>query len=523
MKLKRCVIAILALSASQVGNAGQLEQQVEKLTRQNEQIQRELIRLKAQIARKNAKASKSTNKGIKKDSKAKSLSKHGYHDASVSVHSLDVHPESPSFYPSVLMAENQPLAVIAGTPVVTSPYLGERPAFDGSDLIVNISSINQDLRLMQQRRRLFKAFEHLGYDTPHMPIIALSGALEPFVYYNSPYMNNSSGDIDLGTAELDVAIALNEWVEGLISVGYDNSVSAGSAQRLANSNFYLNKGFVNVGNLDKTPFYATAGQIYVPFGRYSSSMVSSNLPLLLGRTKARPFIFGYKNPHGPGLYAAVYGFRSDTNLGRSGVGGVNAGLTFEKYKHVGEIGVSFISNIADSNGMQSNGSAPGTVFGGFSSLTNGNEMIKKVPGFDAHFNWSRDAFNVTAEWVTATERFRTMDLSFNGRGAKPQAANIEGAYTFTAFEKPASVGVGYQWSKEALALRLPRQRINGVFNISIWPNTVQSIEYRHDIDYKTNQFANGANSTLPMTVANVNTVGTGRSSDTVTAQMGMYF
>lgn len=515
MRLRLSFIMASLLTSHVVFAAKNLERQVEDLSRQTAQMQQELTQLKERLAREQAR-----DKSRVTDSEG---NEPAYHDVPVKVHALNTHPESLSFYPSVLMAEKQPVAVIAGTPVVTSPYLGERPAFDGSDLIVNISSINQDLRLMQQRRQLFHAFEHLGYAHPSMPIIALSGAIEPYFYYNSPYLNDSSGDIDLGTSELDVAVALNEWVEGLISVGYDNSVSPASGQRLANSNFYLNKGFVNVGNLDKTPFYATAGQIYVPFGRFSSSMVSTNLPQLLARTKARPFILGYKNNTGPGLYAAAYGFRSDTRLGQSGVGGVNAGFTFANNKHVGEIGASFISNIADSNGMQSNGSSPGTVFSGFSSLTNGSEQIKKIPGFDVHFNCSRDAFNVTAEWVTATQRFRTVDLSFNGQGAKPQAANAEAAMTFRLFDKPASFGAGYQWTKEALALRLPRQRINGVLNISIWPNTVESIEYRHDIDYKTNQFANGANSNLPGAAPNLNTVGTGRSSDTVTAQLGIYF
>ena len=53
------------------------------------------------------------------------------------------------------MADGRVVTFIAGTPVVTSPYLGARPAYDGSDYIVNISSINRDVRLMEQRRRLY--------------------------------------------------------------------------------------------------------------------------------------------------------------------------------------------------------------------------------------------------------------------------------------------------------------------------------------------------------------------------------
>jgi len=520
VKLKSSVLLVAMGCCSATWATSDLEQKISQLSQQTAQLQRELAQLQSQLAHQKAKNQKA--KKSKPNKQSKHVDKFGYHDAPVKVHSLDGHPESMSFYPSVLMAENQAIAYIAGTPVVTSPYLGERPAFDGSDLIVNISSINQDVRLMQQRRQLFRAFDKLGYPEPKVPLIALSGAIEPYAFFGSPYLGQRSGDVDLGTAELDVAVALNSWVEGLLSVGYDNEPASGVNQRIANSNFFLNKGFVNIGNLDVTPIYATAGQIYVPFGRYSSSMVSSNLPQLIGRTKARPVILGFKNQKGPGMYAAVYGFRGDTTLGKSGVGGFNLGYTFAKYKHVGEIGVSVISNIANSNGMQSNGSTGGQ-FAGFGSTTNGSEAIKKVPGVDAHVNWSRDAYSITAEWVGATTRFRPVDLSFNGRGAKPQATNLEGAYTFNAFAKPASVAIGYQWSDDALALRLPRHRISGVFNISIWPNTVESIEYRHDIDYNVGDRANGANSTLSGSVANIQTLGTGRNADNIVAQIGMYF
>ena len=78
--------------------------------------------------------------------------------------------------------------------------------------------------------------------------------------------------------------------------------------------------------------------------------------------------------------------------------------------------------------------------------------------------------------------------------------------TFRAFNRPSSIGVGYQWSKDALALNLPQHRIIGVFNISIWKDTVESLEYRHDIDYNIYQFANGA---APFGAVNANTYGTG--------------
>ncbi|MBA2651340.1 MAG: LbtU family siderophore porin [Tatlockia sp.] len=440
-----------------------------------------------------------------------------YHSSKIRVH-VDEGSQT-GFFPTALIADGHVISYIAGTPIVSSPYLGDRPAFDGSDYIVNISSINRDIRLMDQRRRLYRAYESIGYPKPNMPIIAISGKVEPVAMINRPYVGRSKSDLNLGSSELDVAAALNDKVEGFMSISYDDTPPP-VGPRVANSAFSLNMGFVNIGNLDRTPFYFTAGQMYVPFGRYSSSMISSSLPLRLARTKSRPFILGYKSQGDFGPYAAVYGFKSDSNLGHSGIGGVNLGYTIRKGKLSGDVGAGYISSITDSTGMQDTGSAPFTTFGGFSSPTNGNELIHKVGGIDVHGNISFDRYSLTAEWVGSSGAFRAYDLSFNGQGARPQAAQLEAGITFMAFRKPSSIGVSYQWTKDSLALNLPKHQFSAVFNISIWKDTVESIEYRHSVDYRTNQFANGISAP---DLVNDLTFGTGRAGDAVIGQIGVYF
>ena len=443
-----------------------------------------------------------------------------FHSSSLFVHALNGHPESLGFYPTALIADNEVVTYIAGTPVVSSPYLGDRPAFDGSDYIVNISSINRDIRLMQQRRRLYDAYTRIGYPVPHMPIIAISGKAEPFALARNPYLGSTSGDLSLGASELDVAAALNENVEAFMSIAFDDSPPLLDGPRVNNSRFFLNMGFINIGNLDKTPFYMTAGQLFVPFGRFASAMITGSLPMRLGRTKSRPLILGYKTQHGPGLFAALFGYKSETLIGRSGVGGVNVGYTFERKNLTAEIGASYSGSLGDSAGLQYVGPPPRRTFGGFSSITNGSERVTKVPAFDIHGSINIDTINLTAEWLTATQHFRPQDLSFNLRGAKPQAGQLEAGVTFKISDKPASVGAGYQWSRQALVIGLPKQSYLAVFNISLWKDTVESIEYRHDMDYGGLQQANGA---APVGVVNTPVFGTGRSADTVSAQIGVYF
>jgi hypothetical protein len=525
MKLKKTLLTMLCFSAPLYADQDQqLQQQIRLLQQQTKALQTQLSNLQNKLNGNHNEEQKAGE--IKQDlatprvpSKPKSKAE-DFHSSTLTVHAPEAHPESIGFYPTALVADDHVVTYIAGTPVVSSPYLGSRPAFDGSDYIVNISSINRDIRLMQQRRSLYRAYKRIGYPAPEMPIIAISGKAEPLAVVNRPYRGSTDGDLTLGSSEVAFAAALNQNVEAYIAIAYDESPPS-VGPRINNSAFNLNMGFVNIGNLDKTPLYFTAGQLYVPFGRYSSAMISAPLPLNMSRTKSRPFIFGYKSQEETGPFAAVFGYKSDTTMGKSGVGGLNLGYIFAKEDITGELGASYISSIDDAAGMQRTTSSPGTTFAGFGSQTNGSEWVRKIPAFDMHGNIGIDRYNFAAEWVTTSQSFRVQDLSMNGQGARPQAGQLEANMTFKTFNRPASFGVGYQWTHDALALNLPLQRFVGVFNISIWKDTVESIEYRHDIDYAASQFANGANSTL--FPANMNTIGTGNASDTVSAQIGVYF
>lgn len=524
------IILCLFPLASSADPHKDLQHEVQRLQQQTVELQMQLNRLQKQLVKQpTAKKIEKPVKPVKQETTPVLASKptqdagDTFHKSVVTVHRLDIDPESLDFYPTALVADNHVVTYIAGTPVISSPYLGSRPAFDGSDYIVNISSINRDIRLMQQRRGLYRAYERIGYPAPHRPIIAFSGKVEPVATIGNIFLSESTSDLTLGSNELDMAAILNETVEAYMSLAYDASPPDVGGQRLSNSSIDLNMGFVNIGNLDKTPFYFTGGQLYVPFGRFSSAMVSAPLTMIMARTKTRPFILGYKSQQDTGPFAAIYGFRSDTNLGSSSaIGGANLGYIFDLDDATGEIGASFISGIDDAGGMQFTGSVPGlgSTFGGFSSLTNGSETVRNIPAVGVHGNLSIDRFNFTAEWVGVTQRFRPQDLSFNGQGALPQAAQLEAGVTFKTFHKPASFALGYQWSKDTLALNLPAQRIAGVYNISIWKDTVESLEYRHDINFPKNEYANGA---APAGQVNANTISPGGSSDTVLLQLGVFF
>ena len=59
------------------------------------------------------------------------------------------------------------------------------------------------------------------------------------------------------------------------------------------------------------PLYLTAGQFYMPFGRYSSAMVSDPYTKVLGRTLARGIELGYTQQSTNSFHAEVYGFQGE--------------------------------------------------------------------------------------------------------------------------------------------------------------------------------------------------------------------
>jgi hypothetical protein len=438
---------------------------------------------------------------------------------SLYVYTPDQEETDQGFYPTAIMAGNKVITYIAGTPVISSPYMGQRPSFDGSDYIVNISSINRDVRLMEQRRRLEEEYTAIGYSAPSRPIISVSGKLEPFVYLQWPYVNDPTVSGNVGGVELDFATILNKSVEAYIGIANMPNVPETTNQGVANTHIGLSAGFLNIGNLDQSPIYLTVGQLYVPFGRFSSSMLAPTLTQVIARTKANTIILGYQEQYKEGMFAAVYAFDGDTTLNRSGVGGVNLGYRMFGDGVIFELGGSYITSIDNSNGMQNNG-ASGTNFAGFGSLTHGNEYVEQVGAFDLHSTLSFDRYNVTVEWVATLGEFPVSDLSFNGEGASPQALQVESGVTFMVMKKPASLSYAYQWSADTVALRLPKQRFSSVFNISIWKDTIESIEYRHDIDFNTTDYGNGL---APNGGSNTPIYGTGKAADTIIVQLGVYF
>ncbi len=442
-----------------------------------------------------------------------------YPESPLSVHRIDRGDDEKEgsrsrYYPTALTADGKVLTYLAGVPVVTSPYLGQRPAFDGSDLIINISRINQDIRLMEQRQVIEQQFVDQGYAVPDTPILMLSGTLQPLFTYQKPYSGSAAGNMTMDSAELDTTALINPWVEGLMSLVYTSEPPAEGGDITSNSSVSVDKAFINVGNLDKTPFYMTAGQVYVPFGQFASNMVSGPMITALAKTQVRSAMFGFAPESDNSFFGTVYAYNSDTTLNNSGAGGANLVYQFGDDHINGNFGVSLTSNMGDASGLQDTGAGDGQ-FGGF-GVNSDTELVAQVPAYDLHGVFNVGAYSFLGEFVSSMKQFDASALSYNGEGAQPMGLNFEAARTFKFLHKPATFAVGYGWTDESVALQLPQQRISATVNVSWWRDTIQSLEFRHDMDYASSNYGSGIGSST-------DTFGTGSSADTVSALFSVFF
>lgn len=418
--------------------------------------------------------------------------------------------------------------------VSTGPYIGVPLQYAGNNLIINTPSINQDVALLDLRKNINARMCALGLnpESQHSHLL-LSGVVEGQVNYANRSSGSNSSDIDLTSAAIDAYIlGPSTWTSGLISLAYDNSIGANEGSlntqsRTQNSRVYITKAFVVVGNFSVSPVYFTIGQMYVPFGVYSTNMVSSPLTKLLARTQARAVLLGLQQQAPNAFYGSIYAYKGDSHTGTTrglNGGGINAGVKFDDCRdHIsGNVGVGIIANIADSQGMQNTGNGDvvagvPVTFGGFGgALNTGNEKIQhRVPAGNIHGLLSiGKSIDLLAEYVAATKPFSSQDLTMNGHSARPQALALEATYTFQCIVQPTSIAAGYGMTKDALALGLPSKRWSLVLNTSFWRNTLQSIELRHDINYGNNNTSSG--SLIPGPTP-------GGSDNLVTAQFDIYF
>lgn len=294
--------------------------------------------------------------------------------------------------------------------------------------------------------------------------ITLSGAVEveagrESMDYSDPLTQDTdSSDIALATVELGIDADINDHVSGHVLLLWEEDDT---------EPVDLDEGFISISGGDRIPMYVDAGKMYVPFGSFGSHFISDPLTLEIGETRESAIKAGFSND----IFDISISFfngdidelTDDDEIG-SMVGSAVFTLPEERVPGFGlSMGVSYISNIADSDGL-SGEVAPGAV----------NDYVSGI-GFFASVS-IMERFFIEAEYLGAADSFAPGELSFdNGLSYKPRAYNFEMAWSAN---DELELGVKYEGGSD-LGDFLPEKQYGCVLSYSIFENTSLGIEYLH--------------------------------------------
>jgi hypothetical protein len=257
-------------------------------------------------------------------------------------------------------------------------------------------------------------------------------------------------DLITPTVELGIAAQINDWIAGEIVLLYEEGTDN-------DGDLNVDTALLTIANPDSN-WFINAGQYVVPFGMYSTNMVSDPLTLGLGETGDTAAEFGMIWGSLTGSVYALQGDWDDTTT----TGGV--ALTYETDSFVGHIG--YLSNLSESDGV---------VDAGINDDAGG--LIAS-----AEFTFGR--FVLIGEYLTATDDFG------NAGNDDPSAWNIELGYNFEAMSKPATFAIGYQGTDDmadaawtGTANEMIEESIVAAYSMEIMDATSIAIEYRNDEDY----------------------------------------
>ena len=295
--------------------------------------------------------------------------------------------------------------------------IGEPPVPAGAGPAAEDEHYHSVIGIQERLARLEKelAAERTARRWPER--IRLGGLLEAEAVwgrtdYDDPAApNETAADLTLATAQLDVDVDIAPYVAGHLALLWEED---------ATEPVDLDEAVIALAGFADLPLSVAVGKMYVPFGRFESHFISDPLTLELGETRETAVLAGFTDEWFE-LFAGVF----NGDIDEAGTGdrleGYVASAAFSlPAGRAGELemstGFSYISNLADSNGLEEV-SSTGTV-------------RDYVAGYSAFLSAVyRQRLFLLAEYLGAAESFAAGAFAFDGGlGRRPRAYNVELAY-----------------------------------------------------------------------------------------------
>ena len=298
--------------------------------------------------------------------------------------------------------------------------------------------------------------------------------------FDDPAADDEDGsDLALATVELGVDVEINDYVSGHVLFLYEDG-----------EDICVDEGFIEIsGGGDGASFYIKAGEMYVPFGSFESNMISDPLTLEIGETRETAVEIGFESN---GFFGALYVFNGDIDEDGEDSHvdnfGAAAGYALETEAFTLDLGISYINNIADSDGLSD-------IIDGITAEAEDNGVAFSfrdyVPGIGIHGILSFGPVTFIGEYVALLEEpeWDVSDIvpgSMAAAGLNPvedgeegKTFNVEAAYTCEMGGKETVFALAYQGSDD-LDEFLPEKRYMASVGIGILDGTSLAFEYLHD-------------------------------------------
>lgn len=304
--------------------------------------------------------------------------------------------------------------------------------------------------------------------------------------------DHHESDFCLTTVELAAEAEVNEWVNVEILLLYEDATSFEGENDEDEGRVHLDEATLTIGNTEAFPLYLSAGAMYVPFGALlthfpDDPLMDVPLTLVLGETREKALLVGVEYQ---GFSVSAYAFNGDMDEREENNQiesyGFDANFSFDDEAGFDLlIGASYISNIADSDGLEDRLAPEDPGLG-----DDIEELDDYIDGFDAYLHVGYAGFFVDAEYMTALDDFEADDYPGSWLAgaygpdyeAEPEVWNFEVGYNLD-WGKNLEIVLKYAGSDEAEALGFPEKRYGICLNQEVYKGVIASAAYLYD-DYE---------------------------------------
>jgi hypothetical protein len=352
---------------------------------------------------------------------------------------------------------------------------------------------------------------------------------------NANIMGENYQRLSLNDVYINVAGSVNDWTTAFASLSfntattntnpglfnrvgvaeydaaYSNNIGGG-----ANTTIQVEQAFATFANFDVTPVYVQAGKFFQDFSRYEIHPITASMTQVMSETLSTALKVGFV---AEGFNGGVSVFNDPINKIASSASPTNYGLS------VGYNQTSELLGFDLGAGYQYNLIGANDVAYSVNNFT-GNGYNSRVGGFAAYGDVNYGPFMLGARYTQAVQRFNANDLTKNGNadlclaggacpvaggaigsgvatlpapgstGAKPWAAGIQAGYGFDMYGRSQNVYLGYQTSREAAGLNLPKNRYVVGYGVDVVKDTMVGVEWDHDNAFSTGNGGSGNNTNL---------------------------